>query len=212
MTETVSLVTATPLYGKRNIHGNVVGRVTLGQQAKVIDEDGEESPYHQEGELVVTCPSMMLGYYKDPETTEETLRGGWIYTGDICTRDEEGFFHFVDRKKDVIKPKGENVAAAEIERVLNENEKVLESYAIGIPDREGLWGERIKVFLLLREEETMDLEEMRAWCKAKLADFKIPSFMEIVRDADLPRTAVGKVKKNVLRAKEIELQTRTGDC
>ena len=211
MTETVSLVTATPLYGKRNIHGNFVGRVTLGQQAKVIDEDGKESPYHQEGELVVTCPSMMRGYYKDPETTEETLRDGWIYTGDICSRDEEGFFHFVDRKKDVIKPKGENVAAAEIERVLNENDKILESYAIGIPDTEGLWGERIKVFLVLREKETMDLEEMQDWCKAKLADFKIPSFMEVVKDADLPRTAVGKVKKNVLRAKEIELQTRTGD-
>jgi crotonobetaine/carnitine-CoA ligase len=210
MTETVSLITATPLYGRRNIHGNLVGRVTLGQEAKVLDEDGKESPYHQEGELVVKCPSMMIGYYKDPETTEETVRDGWIFTGDICTRDEDGFFHFVDRKKDVIKPKGENVAAAEIERVLNENDKILESYAIGIPDAEGLWGERIKVFLVLMENETLGFEEMQAWCKAKLADFKIPSFMEIVKDADLPRTAVGKVKKNVLRAKEIGLQARTG--
>jgi crotonobetaine/carnitine-CoA ligase len=210
MTETVALVTATPLYGKRNIHGNFVGRVTLGQEAKVLDEDGKESPFHQEGELVVKCPSRMLGYYKDPKTTEETVRDGWIFTGDICSRDEEGFFHFVDRIKDVIKPKGENVAAAEIERVLNENDKVLESYAIGIPDTEGLWGERIKVFLVLKENETMKIEEMQAWCKAKLADFKIPSFMEVVQDAELPRTAVGKVKKNVLRAKEMELQNRTG--
>ena len=152
----------------------------------------------------------MLGYYKDPKTTEETVRDGWIFTGDICSRDEEGFFHFVDRIKDVIKPKGENVAAAEIERVLNENDKVLESYAIGIPDTEGLWGERIKVFLVLKENETMKIEEMQAWCKTKLADFKIPSFMKGVQDAELPRTAVGKVKKNVLRAKEIELQNTMG--
>jgi long-chain acyl-CoA synthetase len=93
---------------------------------------------------------------------------------------------------------------------LNEHDKILESYAIGIPDTEGLWGERIKVFLVLREDEIMDFREMQDWCKAKLADFKIPSFMEVVKDADLPRTAVGKVKKNVLRAKEIEKQTRTG--
>ncbi len=203
MTETVALVTATPLYGKRNIHGNFIGRVTLGQEAKVIDEDGSQAPCHQEGELVVKCPSMMLGYYKDPKITEETMRDGWIFTGDICIRDEDGFFHFVDRKKDVIKPKGENVAAAEIERVLNENAKILESYAIGIPDTEGLWGERIKVFVVLRENETMDYEEMRDWCKTKLADFKVPCFMEVIKDADLPRTAVGKVKKNVLREKEI---------
>jgi len=203
MTETVALATATPLYGRRNIRGNFIGRVTLGQEARVVDEEGKEVPYHQEGELVVKCPNMMIGYYKDPKTTEETVRDGWIFTGDICSRDEDGFFHFVDRKKDVIKPKGENVAAAEIERVLNENDKILESYAIGIPDTEGLWGERIKVFVVLRENETMDIEELQDWCKTKLADFKIPSFMEVVRDADLPRTAVGKVKKNVLREREI---------
>ena len=175
---------------------------------KIVDDYDIECAPNTTGEIVARGKepyTQMDGYYNNPEATASAFRNLWFHTGDYAYKDEDGYFYFVDRKKDVIKPKGENVAAAEIERVLNENDKILESYAIGIPDTEGLWGERIKVFLVLRENETMELEEMQDWCKAKLADFKIPSFMEVVQEADLPRTAVGKVKKNVLKANEVEL-------
>ena len=114
-----------------------MGRVTLPYECKVVDEAGRDLPSRVVGQLVVRgepgC-SLMKGYYKNPPATAETLRDGWLYTGDNVYVDEHGYFFFVDRAKDMIKRAGENVSAAEVEGVLNQHPAVFESAVVGVPD------------------------------------------------------------------------------
>jgi crotonobetaine/carnitine-CoA ligase len=142
----------------------------------------------------------MKGYFKNPEATRETIRDGWLYTGDNAYMDEDGYFHFVDRKKDMIKRGGENVAAIEVEFVISMHPKVKEVSVIGVPDP--VRDEAIMAMIILNEGKTCEPKEIIDWCADKLAKFKVPSFVEF--RAEFPKTSIGKVQKNILRKEAVE--------
>jgi len=152
----------------------------------------------QEGELCIRGPQVMRGYWKRPEDTAATLRDGWLYTGDVAVMDEEGYFTIVDRKKDLVIIGGYNVYPREIEEVLYEHPKVKEAAAVGLPHPAR--GEVIKAYVVPREGETVQRSEIVAWCRRKLANYKVPREVEI--RADLPKTLVGKVLRRALREQE----------
>jgi long-chain acyl-CoA synthetase len=148
----------------------------------------------------------MKGYWQRPEDTREAVRDAWLYTGDIATMDEDGYFYIVDRKKDMIISGGYNVYPRDIEEVLFEHPKIAEATAIGVPHPTR--GEQVKVFVVLREGETATAEEVVDFCRDKLAAYKLPT--EVAFMAELPKTNVGKVLKKELRAQELE-RRQAGD-
>ncbi|WP_194291303.1 class I adenylate-forming enzyme family protein [Cumulibacter manganitolerans] len=196
MTETVIPPTLNPVGPERR--PDSMGKLLPGVQVRIVGEDGSEVPdgeagdLHVAGELGVTIAA---GYWHNPEATEETFGGGWLRTGDVVRRDADGFFYFVDRSKDMIKRAGENVAAGEVERVVNEHPSVFECAAIGVADE--MRDESIVVYVVIAEGHAFDGEALDAWCRERLAKFKVPS--RFVQVAELPRTSVGKIRKTVLR-------------
>ncbi len=181
--------------------------------ARIADlETGEnEVPQGESGELVIKGPQVMKGYLNMPEETAETLRGGWLYTGDIAVMDREGYFYVVDRKKDMILAGGYNVYPREIEEVLFEHPDVVEAVAIGVPDE--YRGETVKAFVVKREGAGVTEEEILAFCGERLAAYKAPKAVEF-RDF-LPKSTVGKLLRRVLADEEREraglgTQTATG--
>lgn len=197
MTETVCSASIHPLYGPRSTLPSSVGFPTIGTEVKVVDEDGKEIESGCLGEILVKTLCPFPGYYDDPVATEMTIKEGWIRTGDLGYIDHNGGVHFMDRKKDMIKPKGENVAASEIESVLLESPKIEEVAVVGVKDLEGIWGEKIKAFIVLKGGERMTENEVQEHCRKKLADFKVPHFVEF--RASLPKTTVGKIDKKLLK-------------
>jgi long-chain acyl-CoA synthetase len=177
--------------------------------ARIVDlNDGvSDLPPGQSGELLVKGPQVMKGYLNRPDETAGALTEGWLHTGDIATRDEEGYFYIVDRKKDLIISGGYNVYPRDVEEVYFEHPKVAEATAIGIPDARR--GENVKVFIVLKEGQTATAEEMIAFCEGKLAKYKWPTEIEF-RD-ELPKTNVGKVLKKELRAEELKNREKRGD-
>jgi long-chain acyl-CoA synthetase len=150
--------------------------------------------------LVVRGPQVMRGYHKRPEETAATLTDGWLHTGDIAKMDDEGYFYIVDRKKDMIISGGLNVYPRDIEEVFYQHPKVLEATAIGVPHPTR--GEQVKVFVVLKQEESATQEELIDYCKDQLATYKLPTEIEF-RD-ELPKSNVGKVLKKNLRAEELK--------
>jgi crotonobetaine/carnitine-CoA ligase len=202
LTESGACGTRTPLYADRRQQWQSIGQVSVGWQVRVVDEDGRDSPAGQTGELLIAGPGLTDGYYRDPSATAAALKDGWLYTGDLGWIDADGYVFFYDRKKDVIKPKGENVGASEIERVVRALPGVDDCAAIGVPDP--ILEERIKVFVQLLPGATLTSEVVIAHCRAHLASFKVPSEVELL--SELPKTSVGKVRKGELRAEEIAKQ------
>ena len=196
MTETIAPPTLNPLYGpRRNMS---IGRPTLGAKLRVVDEHGHDASEGEVGELLVAGEpgtTLMAGYLGDEEATQEAITDGWLHTGDNVRVDGDGYFHFVDRAKDMIKRAGENVAASEIESVVNSHPAVFESAAIGVPDE--MRDEAIKVYVVLSNGASATLDDLTAWCATRLARFKLPGSIEFVDS--LPRTSVGKIRKEVLR-------------
>ena len=137
----------------------------------------------------------MRGYWNDPTQTAAALEGGWFHTGDLVRRDADGFFTFVSRKKDVLRRRGENVAAAEIELALTAHPAVREAAAVGVPSELG--EDEIVAFVALVPGAAVDAETLRAFVRERLADFKVPSRIEF-RDA-LPKTATERIAKHLLR-------------
>jgi crotonobetaine/carnitine-CoA ligase len=137
----------------------------------------------------------MKEYFKDPEQTAEAMRGGWFHTGDYCYQDEDGYFFFVDRKKDVIRRKGENISSVEVETVLNTHPKVLESAVL--PVTSPLSEDEAKAFIVLKEGEDLSAQEVIDWCMERLADFKVPRYLEFRKD--LPRTPSQRIAKYLLK-------------
>jgi long-chain acyl-CoA synthetase len=167
--------------------------------AKIVSlETGEEAKPGERGELVVRGPQVMKGYWNRPEETEQVLRDGWLYTGDIGYMDERGYFYIVDRKKDVIIAGGYNIYPREVEEVLYEHPKVQEAAVIGVPDP--YRGETVKAFVVLKPGETCSKEELDAFMRERLAAYKVPRLYEF-RD-ELPKTAVGKILRRVLAEQE----------
>lgn len=173
---------------------------------KIVDDRGRELPSGQTGEIILKNAVVMKGYFKDPLRTAEALRDGWLYTGDNAWRDEEGFFYFVDRKKDVIRRRGENISSAEIELVVEWHPGVLESAVIGVPS--DISDEEVKLFIVPKPGATIKPEEIFRWCGERLARFKVPRYLEI-RDS-FPKTPTHKVEKYKLR-QEVHDPTRCTD-
>lgn len=183
--------------------GEFIGWEQSGMKMKVCDDDGNEVPSNVIGELAVWHPgTVMKGYWKDPKRTAETLKDGWLFTGDNGYRDDKGRFFFVDRKKDMIKRSGENIASAEVERVLNEHPKVQETAVIGVPDP--FAGEEVKAYVILNPGVEATPEELIDWCMNKLAYFKLPRYIEF-RDSFPRPVAIPKVLKIELRAEKSDL-------
>lgn len=176
-------------------------------EVRIVDDNGQEVSPGQTGEVIVRSPVMMKGYFKDPQKNKEAFRDGWFYTGDYAYKDEDGYFYFVDRKKDIIRRRGENISAAEVENVINENPKVLEAAVIGVPAELG--EEEVMACIVVKPNQSMSPEEVIDWCKSRLAGFKIPRFIQFRED--LPKTSTQRTMKNVLKEKGEELIKKAYD-
>jgi long-chain acyl-CoA synthetase len=189
-----------PVFGKRKLGS--IGLPFPDMDARIVDiETGEqEMPVGEAGELVVRGPQVMQGYWNKPEETAQALRGGWLHTGDIARMDEEGYFYIVDRIKDMIKTVGENVYPREVEEVLFTHPKVKDVVVVGIPEE--FKGEKIKAYIVLKDNVAASPEEMIAYCREQLSKFKVPK--EIEFRPQLPKTLVGKVLRRVLRDEEMK--------
>ncbi len=199
LSEASPLTHANLIFGKRK-EGSI-GLPVSCTDAKIVDiETGKiELAVDEVGELIVKGPQVMQGYWNKPKETEAVIRDGWLYTGDMAKRDAEGFFFIVDRKKDMIKSKGENVYPREVEEVLYRHPKVLDAVVAGVPDRAS--GEKIKAYIVLKEGEQATAEEILDFCKKDLARFKVPQAIEF--RTSLPKTIIGKVLRRVLIEEEL---------
>ena len=163
-----------------------------------MDGDGRELPHGTAGEVVVRGPNVLYEYWGNTAATAEALRDGWYHTGDIGTRDKDGYFYIHDRKKNMIISGGENIYPAEVERVLHEHPCVAEAAVIGRPDPK--WQEVPVAYIVRARDKTVEAEELRDFVGRHLARFKIPR--EIVFVESLPRTALGKVQHFMLRERQ----------
>lgn len=161
---------------------------------RIVDESGRECPRGEPGEVIAKGPSVMKGYLGNPEATAETIRDGWLYTGDIGTMDEDGFVRIVDRKKDMILVSGFNVYPNEIENVISRIESVSEVGVVGIPDEKT--GEAVKAFIV-SADPGLTAERVLEHCRAELTNYKRPVQIEFVEE--IPKTPVGKILRRQLR-------------
>lgn len=194
MTETMSLPLLHPLDMPPKPLS--MGMPVLGYEVKVVDEAGREMPPGTVGELVVRGEpglTIMKGYFKNPEATAATIRDEWLWSGDNAWMDEEGWFFFVDRKKDMIKRAGENVSASEVEETLKQHPAVFDAAVVGVPDP--VRDQTIKAYVILTDGAWASAEELIAWCRGRLSAFKVPETVEF-RDT-FPRTSVGKIQKHL---------------
>jgi fatty-acyl-CoA synthase len=171
------------------------GRAALNVETQVVDDDGRAVAPGEVGEIVHRSPHAMLGYWNDPEKTAATFHGGWFHSGDLGVIDEEGYLSVVDRKKDMIKTGGENVASREVEEAIYAHPAVQEVAIFGIPDPK--WIEAVTAAVVLRAGEQASETELIAFCRERLAAFKAPKHVVLV-DA-LPKNASGKILKRDLR-------------
>jgi len=207
MTETSPVATVTPRGG--TIKPGTVGIPVADTDVRIVDlETGEkEMPVGEAGEILISGPQVMMGYYKKPEETREVLRGGRFYTGDIGAFDEDGYLSVVDRKKDMVIASGYNIYPVEIDNLLMEHPKILQACAVGVPH--AYRGETIKAFIVLRKGERLTESDVLAFCREKLAPYKVPKAVEFL-DA-LPTSAVGKVLRRELRRQELEKEEQRTD-
>ena len=172
-----------------------VGRALGDVEMKVVDEDGAEAPPGVAGEIVARGARVMAGYWKDEEKTKNTKKGGWIYTGDLGYRDDDGYFFLVGRASDMIIRAGENIAPEEVEVVLNTHPAVDESAVFGIADN--TWGEAVAAAVVLKAGAAVQEAELVEWCRERLASFKKPERLTFIDE--LPRNPLGKVLRRELR-------------
>jgi long-chain acyl-CoA synthetase len=182
-----------PIRGIRKVGS--IGLPMRGARMKIVDFDGNDLPVGQTGEIIISGPMLMKGYWNKPDATAEVIRNGWLYTGDIGHQDKDGYFFVTERKKDIIIKAGENIAPCEIEEVIYRFDKVSEAAVIGVGDP--IYGEDIKAFVVLKPGETADEQEIIDHCVERLKKFKSPKTVRFM-DA-LPKNLVGKVLKKKLR-------------
>jgi len=175
-------------------------------QCRVVDDEGRDLPPNEVGELAVRTPIVMLGYFRDPEQTKSAFRDGWFLTGDLVRRDEDGWFYFVGRKKDIIRRRGENISGAELDRVIGGHPAVHEAAAIAVPSELG--EDEILVAVLLKPGLSCSAQDIADWSRRHLAPQKVPRFVAFVDD--LPYTPTHKVQKAALRA-DASLKARAVD-
>ena len=172
------------------------GQPSYAVDVRVVDPDGNDVATGERGEVIFGGPYVMKGYYRDPERTAESLRDGWMYSGDVAEIDDEGFIYIVDRLKNLIIRGGLNIAPTEIENVLYRHPAVLECSVVGVPDAD--WGEAIVAVAALKDGATVGPDELREHCRhSELTSIKVPERVELI-DA-LPKNAVGKIAKDEIR-------------
>lgn len=196
LTEAAPVTHCNPIHGERR--AGSIGLPLPDVEAMIVDpETGLPVPWGEprEGELLVRGPNVMKGYWNRPEETAKTIdAAGWLHTGDIARMDEDGYFYIVDRAKDMINASGFKVLPREVEEVLFEHPKVLEAAVAGVPDPKR--GETVKAFIVLKPGESCTPEEIEAFCRERLAPYKVPRLVEFRQE--LPKTQVGKVLRRVL--------------
>ncbi|WP_193746121.1 long-chain fatty acid--CoA ligase [Paenibacillus sp. TCA20] len=202
LTEASPVTHANPIWGRRKI--GTIGIPFPDTDARVIHpETGEEMPVGEPGELIVKGPQVMKGYWGRPEETFETIRNGWLFTGDMATMDEEGYFTIIDRKKDMIIASGFNIYPREIEEVLYEHPSVKEAVVVGMKD--SYRGESVKAYIVLKDGAKPDPASLEQFCRSQLAAYKVPR--QYVFRESLPKTMVGKVLRRKLLEEDEEQPT-----
>lgn len=198
-TETASFATVTPWGGE--VKPGTVGIPIPDTDIKIVDVEDphKELELGEEGEIAIKGPQIMVGYFNKSEATQEVLQAGWYLSGDIGKFDEDGYLSVVDRKKDMIIAGGYNIYPVELDNVLFDHPKILEACTVGIPHE--YRGETVKAFIVVKEGENLAAEEVTAYCKEKLAAYKVPKLIEFVDE--LPKTAVGKILRRELRDREL---------
>jgi len=172
-----------------------VGLPVFHGEVRIVDKTAKDVSPGEVGEIIVKGPTLMSGYWNRPDLTAETIRDGWLYTGDLAKRDEEGYMYIVDRERDMYISGGENVYPAEIEKVLFTHPKILDAGVVGVPDEK--WGEVGKAYIVLKPGETMSEQEPLKFILGKVGTYKIPEYVEFVEE--LPKTASGKIQKFLLK-------------
>jgi acyl-coenzyme A synthetase/AMP-(fatty) acid ligase len=185
-----------------------IGKEVFGSdRIKILDDDGHMVPDGEVGELYSRTPSVFKEYWNDPEKTKAAFKDGWFSAGDMCKRDEEGYYYLVDRKANMIITGGENVYPSEVENVISAHEAVKEIAVIGIPDKK--WGDAVKAVVVLHDDfqpnDTLAAEIMD-FCKGKIAGYKRPKSVDFIKDEEMPRTGTGKIMHRVLRERYSALQ------
>ena len=194
LTESLVATHGNPILGENRIGSIGLPFPSIDSRIISLDDEVTVLEPNEVGELVIKGPNIMKGYHNMPTETANTVREGWLYTGDIAYMDDDGYFYIVDRKKEMIKPSGFQVWPREVEEAIAENPKVLEVGVAGIPD--AYRGETVKAWVVLKPDETSDAEEIQEWCRERLAPFKVPTHVEF-RD-ELPKTTVGKILRREL--------------
>ncbi|PEZ09189.1 ATP-dependent acyl-CoA ligase [Bacillus sp. AFS018417] len=197
LTETTGFCVTNPLNANKPPS---IGKPYSYVETKIVNEEGNEAPIGEIGEIYIhSSQAVMEGYYKMPDKTEEALEGGWFHTGDRGYRDEEGYLYFCDRIKQCIRRRGENISSWEIEKVVNNHPKVLESAAIGVPSEVG--EEDVKLYVILKQGEMMSHEEIIDWCQERMAYFMVPRYVQF--SESFPKTATERIQKFKLKEEGI---------
>ena len=179
----------------------------IKNEVTIVDDNGREVARGQKGEILLRNPAVMIGYLKDSEKTDQSKKDGWIHTGDIGYRDEDGYLFFVGRKKEVIRRRGELISPTEIEAVINSHPGVEESAVIGISSGLGTGEEEVKAYVQLKSDQAVSPQDLILFCRDRLAEFKVPRFLEFC--TQFPKSAIGRIQKNVLKT---ERENLTDGC
>jgi long-chain acyl-CoA synthetase len=193
LTETSPFITLLPLEYEQKKMGSI-GMAVPRAEVKLVNEQGEEVPVKDVGELIVKGPMLMKGYHNNPDATRERIRDGWLYTGDLCRKDEDGFYYHLGRKDDMIIVGGLNVYPAEVEQVLQGHPLLQEVGVVGMPDKDR--GEIIKAAVVVKPGSEITKKEIIAYCKERLATFKVPKIVELWDE--LPKSSTGKIARRLL--------------
>ena len=205
LTEASPVTHANPVWGERR--PGSIGLPWPDTWARIVDPTtGAPVPVGEVGELLVKGPQVMKGYWRRPEETAAALRDGWLWTGDLARMDPDGYFYIVDRKKDIIIAGGFNIYPREVEEVLYEHPAVQEAAVVGTPDP--YRGETVKAFVVLRPGQTVSAEELEAFCRQRLAAYKVPRLYEF--RSELPKSLVGKVLRRLLREEQADSPSHGG--
>ncbi|MEU8878141.1 AMP-binding protein [Streptomyces javensis] len=194
LTESATFCLASPPEGIRT---GTIGKETSWSQVKIVGPDGDTLPDGQAGEIAIRSKkpdTMFLGYYKNEEATRKAVRAGWFHSGDRGRRDEDGYFVFLDRLKDSIRRRGENISSYEVERIVNTHPRVTESAVIGVPSD---LGEEDIMLIVVAKNGDIDCDGLIEFCRQRMAEFMVPRYIR--RVAHLPKTATQRVEKYVLR-------------
>jgi long-chain acyl-CoA synthetase len=205
LTETSPVVSFNPLSG--DVRLGSIGVPSPGTDVRLVQDDGQDAPVGQPGEIWVRGPQVMPGYWNNPAETANVMKDGWFATGDIGVMSPDGFFTIVDRKKDMVLVSGFNVYPNEVEEVIAQLDAVLEVAVIGVPD--ATTGEAVRAYVVPNPEhsDAVDVAQIIAHCKQQLTSYKVPKQIE-VRD-ELPKSPVGKVLRKDLKAQAAAQTTRS---